>query len=71
MVGAAAQSSDARMKMKSAQNISRRRPRASPSVPYIGAAMVDAIRYDTTIHDARSTLPVSAAIAGNAVATMV
>src|SRR5215471_5125270 len=33
--------------------------------------MVDAIRYDTPIHEARSTLPVAAAIAGNAVATMV
>ncbi len=33
--------------------------------------MVDAMRYDTTTHDARATLPVSAAIAGNAVATMV
>jgi len=33
--------------------------------------MVDAIRYDTTIHEARSTLPVEAAIVGNAVATIV
>ena len=33
--------------------------------------MVEAIKYDTTIHEARSTLPVEAAIAGNAVATIV
>ena len=33
--------------------------------------MVEAIRYDTTIHEARSTLPVEAAIAGNAVENVV
>jgi leucyl-tRNA synthetase len=42
-----------------------------PETPAEAAAMVDAIRYDTTIHGARSTLPVEAAIAGKAVATIV
>ena len=37
----------------------------------MGAAMVEAIKYDTTIHDARSTPPIDAAMAGSAVATIV
>ena len=64
MFGASAQSTEPTIKRPSAVSIMLRRPKESPSRPYTGAAIVLAIRYDTTTQEIRSTSPKSAAIDG-------
>jgi hypothetical protein len=71
MVNDSAHSTEAAMKTASATSIICRLPNVSPRRPYTGAAIVEAMRYESTIQGARSIVPSFAAITGNAVATIV